>query len=343
MSKYIISEAVEFLEADSDNQTVQQIIIREGQSKNNRLYPKAVLQTATPLFENAKTFADHPTRQDLKNRPERSFTDVTGWLSNVRYDESQQAIVATRHFSPNQKGQDAWKMVYEIVHGNAPTSLFGASINALGDGKPRDDGILEVTAISHVLSVDDVTTPAAGGGFTKLTASVDSIVPLILSELTYREWADGRTDYRDILIKKTKKVRQTGYIRELQAQIQALEATHKILEATNVGLTSQLTTALSDHETVSRELMIEKHIRKLPLSIEGREQLRQTLIRIDESEWQTALDLAYHQAKRETTTPRQPAPQRVHIPVSVGSSANSLKPRADEDFNAWQKRINQRS
>src|SRR5690348_10270816 len=55
-------------------------VIKAGDSKNRRRYPAEVLRRALGLFEGAKVFADHPSRDELRARPERSVRDVIGWL-----------------------------------------------------------------------------------------------------------------------------------------------------------------------------------------------------------------------------------------------------------------------
>lgn len=165
---------VELLEAKDGTPTGSAwdvTVIKAGDSKSRRRYPAEVLRRALGLFEGAKVFADHPSRDELRARPERSVRDVIGWLAEARWDGAGQAIKATLHLTEaagvlRQALVDAWQ--------RGKTDLLGLSINVGADvleSSERGQRWQIVQQITHVGSVDLVTTPAAGGGFDGLLAS----------------------------------------------------------------------------------------------------------------------------------------------------------------------------
>lgn len=164
-----LTEAVDLSEASVDptgHVLENVVLIREGESQNGRYYSGAVLRKAIPVFNGVRAFADHPSKQGAKNRPERSVREITGWYSNVRFEAG--AIRADRQFTFNEAGKDVWALAQDIAEGRAPASLAGLSINATGHatkGEINGKQLLIVEAITGAFSVDDVTTPAAGGAY----------------------------------------------------------------------------------------------------------------------------------------------------------------------------------
>ena len=146
-------------------------VIKAGDSLNGRHYPASTLEAAVPLFEGAKVFADHPSRDEERSRPERSVRDVIGWLQEATWHAADQAIRAQLHLSEaagalRQLLVDAWR-------GNR-ADLLGLSINAEGQIEESVQGGKRrrlVASISAVRSVDLVTVAAAGGRLERLVAS----------------------------------------------------------------------------------------------------------------------------------------------------------------------------
>ena len=178
-----------FLEGtyNPQKQTVDVTIITEGlgNKRDKHFYTAQVLQRAVSekVFEGAKAFADHPSKFDESNLPERSIRDQIGYYFNVHLQTQRDpktgrgvdAIAATFKI---QEGQD-WVngLIRESI---AYKSKFpdrnysGISINADGDAEPQTiDGqeVRAVTHISEVISADVVTLPARGGGFIRFAES----------------------------------------------------------------------------------------------------------------------------------------------------------------------------
>jgi len=342
MSTQLFVESVVLLEADKDNRTVTQKIIAVGESANRRFYPADVVKRATQLFEGVKTYADHPSKNDIVNRPERSISDLTGWIDNVHFNESMNAIVGTRHFTTNQKGQDAWQLAKQVVFENAPPSLFGASINALGKGVKRDDGVLEVTEISRAISVDDVTSPAAGGGFDKLLASDGGIVAAVMSELSYEEWFEARPDFIKRAQNEWKQPRQTKALKAALAEAGGFKAQVERLSEDNATMRQAYEAIVSELDMVRRELVVIETLQKVRgLPAEWRESLRQQLVESDPDEWGTIIATEQQKAKRVSSRiggddfPVRRV-QQAYKPTPI---QESLAPKDGEDYRTWQQRI----
>lgn len=317
MKTQVIIEALDLSEAqiDVENRTVHQRLIAAGKSKNNRVYGETVLQGAAGLFEGRQTYANHPSRSDQRERPERSVRDLTGWLTNVEYREG--ALWATRHFTRNQAGDDTWSLVREIVEGRAPASLLGASINAVGKASAGDDGSVIVEAITAVNSVDDVTTPAAGGGWELLVASNgDSLTGDLLQAMTFEEWFESRPDFVRRVQNEMKTVRQDKALTEaktlaerLTADVQNAQGTIEALEAARVADGEAIT--LLRHEVEVWRVMAGVN---LPES--WKTSLRETLLQSDIADWAVIVERERKKARaagyRQTVTG---AGQQVNNPL----------------------------
>lgn len=137
------------------------LLIQAGTSANRVHYPEDVLRRSAPLFEGTRAYADHPTRDEARTRPERSVRDIVGWYSDVRYDPAVKGLTADFNVLPSagwlREGMlDAYK--------RGKPDLFGFSINAQGrkSGRVVEGGYL-LEGIDSVRSTDVVTVPGAGG------------------------------------------------------------------------------------------------------------------------------------------------------------------------------------
>lgn len=295
-STQVIVEAIDLSEAviDVEAQTVRQRIIRAGRSANGRIYEPDVLRQAAPLFEGIKTFADHPLTE-RSERAERSVRHITGWLEQVTYTED--GLYALRHFTRNQAGQDAWALVRDIVEGRAPASLLGGSINAVGRARKLDNGDWLIESIEAVHSVDDVTTPAAGGQFLPLVASAgDSLTDQLLQAMSYDEYIAARPDYVERLKREWRAVRQTEAVAaaiqerdqarerlvEAEQEAERLRARIADLEAETASLRVELTRK-------GLEAELERALRRAALPANIEEILREELAVLEPERWMEAV------------------------------------------------------
>lgn len=350
-----MTEAVDWAKAkvDTDRRTLKDVVlIQSGMSKNRKLYTASALEKAVPVFEGAKAFADHPTKEDQKSRPERSIRDVAGWYSNVRYQDGK--LVADRHFTRNQAGNDAWGIAQDVASGNAPASLAGLSINAAGIGNVKKDGdgdYVEVEDITYAFSVDDVTSPAAGGAY-KLTASgLDPLVAAELGLLTYEEWFESRPEYRLRLQNEMKKARQDEAVKAemalKEAAVSEAGRLSEVLKKANeriAAVEAERDAALNAVQGKARELAIELALQKVSLKESWKESLRKQMAVKPESEWAALIEAEVVKAKDGHALPR------IEIPVTgkpvLAESKPTLPtfkevtPKPEEDFNAWMERLN---
>lgn len=354
----VLSESLDLTEAqiDHENRVIKQVVlIRAGMSKNRRFYGEQTLKEAVAVFEGAKAYANHPSKDEQKNRPERSIRDITGWYSGVHYHEG--AIRADRYFSRTQAGNDAWAIAEDIVSKRAPATLAGLSINAVGSGAPRkfDDGeALEVTAITAANSVDDVSIPAAGGGYT-LTASDggDEITSGILETLNYQEWLQARPEFTERLKREWKQVRleeatktalaeadqkvKAAEVDTRQAQ-QALTESEKQraqLEAVNEKLVTEV-------QSLRLKLAVNEALENVHLPAVYLNDLRERLPKAPTGEWASMIETELLKVKRSNTSkvPVTHASVNELKPDNIATSIEEVvMPRDNEDVKQWRERI----
>ena len=339
MKTQIIIESLDLSEAsiDAEKRTVRQRLIAAGESKNGRVYSDDVLQQAAPLFEGRQTFANHPSKRDLMDRPERSVLDLTGWLEGVEYKDG--ALWATRHFARNPAGESVWSLVQSIVEGSAPASLLGASINAVGRGR-KDNGKLFVEAITAVNSVDDVTTPAAGGGFFA-EADAATLTDDLLQAMTFEEWYESRPEFVERISKEMKTARQDKALTEAVAlaerRLTELESTQAALqeaEAANVAARDEL-------NRVRRELAIVEALQRVNLPAQWKADLRERLMKSEPAEWDSIISSEVSKAKSAGVQQRVSvtgAGQQISETVVTPKRNNPL-PMPGEDAESWARRI----
>jgi len=165
--------ATEMLEATTINQEkgIYEItLIKEGlTSDKRRYYPRSVLESSVSLFEGTQAYADHPTKSEMKDRPERSIRDLIGVYESVRLDESN----GTTSIKAQLKTLDSAQWVRPLLSmATESANMCGASIHADGTVIPKgSNGADLVESINSVFSTDIVTRPNAGGKVERLIAS----------------------------------------------------------------------------------------------------------------------------------------------------------------------------
>ena len=304
MNTTIFTEAIDLTEAtlDTANRVLQGVVlIRAGESANKRDYPATVLQASIPVFEGVKAYANHPSASDLKERSERSIRDITGWYENVRYDGAR--LVADRHFVPTQAGNDAWALAEMVATGKAPKSLAGLSINAVGKARKRDDGGVVVEAITFAHSVDDVTTPAAGGSYIESAAGSD-LMGALMESMSYDEWVSVRADYAARFEAEHKKVRWNGELKEATrlnteyaTRVQELEAAVGQLQESEAAANARALDA-------EKRVLIVQTLAKVSLPATWKDSLTEALMGTDPDKWDGILQREISKAKSAGHKPR---------------------------------------
>lgn len=173
------------------------ILIQEGLGnlKDGFYYTKEALQSAVPIFEGKKIYADHPSSQEEQTRPERSVRDVLGHFENVKLEETEDGrAILTGEVKVLEGMQYAWArelMSNALAYSKKypDKDFIGLSINASGEAEeikmdeflkenevPESamvkinqakseglDTIRLVSKINDAVSCDLVTEAGAGG------------------------------------------------------------------------------------------------------------------------------------------------------------------------------------
>lgn len=347
----LMTEAIDRSSAtlDADNRVLKNVVlIKAGMSANRKLYKPEALKNSAKVFEGTKAFVNHPSRTEMKERPERSVEHVSGWYKNVRFENNM--LVADRYFSSNAAGQNAFALAQDVLNG-APATLAGLSINAAGVGfAAKDDAgdYIEVENISHAYSVDDVTEPAAGGAY-KLTASGnDPMVEALMQAMSFDEWFQSRPDYIRRVQNEMKTVRQETAIKEVtEAKELALTEAGRLQ-----GELEQMKTSLREAETAreaaealafrkAQELAIVEALGKVSLKQSWKQDLKQKLIQTPEQDWPGLIEAEVRKAKDADALPQVEVPITAQ-PIVTNSSyraSASLAPRPGENEADWRERV----
>ncbi len=170
-------------------------------------YDTEVLERDAKIFEGAKMFWNHPTKEEEKNRPEGDLNNLAAVIeSTPKYEQD----------GPRGAGVYAHAKVFdrykEPIEELAPH--IGVSIRAAGKGKKGTiDGRegLVAEAITHRKSVDFVTEPGAGGEILDLFEAAgrrkkkeDTSMALDMKELTLEQLKESRQDLVDALLKESR-------------------------------------------------------------------------------------------------------------------------------------------
>ena len=343
-----LHEVVRLTEAelDEDARTVKgATIIVPGWSANGRYYPPGVLADAVPLFEGAKAYADHPSKADLKARPERSIHDLAGWYENVRIDDAGrmrgELIVEDARI---------WSKVQAAVTRNP--NYLGISINAVGytvKGEAEGKKGIVVESITHATSGDIVTSPAAGGGFDNLMASDDGMVTAILENVSLDEVRQTRPDLIKALQREWKTPRDSNALIEAKKRNKELAEQNRTDRERLVELGQRL-------EGLRKEVDVDRLLANRHLPDAWKAQLRAELLNAEISKWPSIVEA--EMAKVQTVKPRvtvtgagrpaapaplsaKPASPRNPVANLLGVALDESAPHPDEPFHEWQRRVGQ--
>lgn len=160
ITNFVALREAKILEESESRSRIAIDIISPGESANGRIYEAKMLSEAYHLYEGAKVYLNHPTKQESIQRPERDIRELVGYLESVKPDMAAELVIL--------KHQD---VIMPLIKESIATGrdLIGLSHNVLADvstakgkGGRRKE---RVEAIRAVKSVDIVTEAAAGGKF----------------------------------------------------------------------------------------------------------------------------------------------------------------------------------
>ena len=196
-------ESARLLEAVEGSEGLEWEIecIAAGRSKNRKNYTPGVLQAALPLFEGLTSYANHPSKQEVKDGLERDITKMAGWVTNARWDpnggDGNGSVVGIYHALKTGPIASLLQEAWERKNPNL------VQFSILGEGKQKiakdANGQLfyEVEVIEGLFSLDAVTKGAAGGRVRSLIASAQEEVMKLektIENLTLEELQELRPD-----------------------------------------------------------------------------------------------------------------------------------------------------
>lgn len=205
-SKWRMRGSLREANVDEEKRTVEVVLIEEGLGNfgDMHYYTPEALKSMPTLFDGLKIYADHPSRSDETDRPERSTRDIIGFHSEVRYaeDSGRGKVLSVVKITPGAAFDWAWQQIKEaVVYAKryADKDFVGVSINANGEtiSVPISDFLADypfpddpsvrakveeaaamgkeevfiVQTITDAVSGDMVTEAGAGGKFVRLKES----------------------------------------------------------------------------------------------------------------------------------------------------------------------------
>jgi len=193
-------------------------VIEAGLSETGRSYSEDVLKAAVPLFDGVKMFADHPSVSEEMDRPERSTSNIVGWITEPRWDESEKRIVGTMNLLKTHPIAERVLEAYK----RGRTDLYELSIYGSGKTEPVNENgktYFEVKSIDKIVSVDLVTFGAAGGRIEKLIASIRNKEDEmdVLKDLSAEEILELRPDLLEAVKPEAEEEEDTSLREELEA------------------------------------------------------------------------------------------------------------------------------
>ncbi len=227
-------------EAKFDKGRATVIVIKPGfNATEDRYYPMEMLKRDYKIFEGQKMYADHPTEEEDKNRPERSIKDWVATLSEVTCDESGVVTGVAEILEP-------WLMQkLASLRDKEMLSEMGVSINAVGSAtKGTIDGkeTLVIEKLVAARSVDFVTEPGAGGIVTMYEADRGHDIDLVELSTLKEKRPDLvkliEAGVRNEITEEAKRMSdQEDRITELEGQITTLTTERDTLkEATELAI-----------------------------------------------------------------------------------------------------------
>jgi len=221
----LVQSYMPLTEAKFDKGRATVIVIKAGfNTTEDRYYPAEVLKRDYGIFEGMKMYADHPTEEEDKARPERSIRDWVATLTEVTCDEIGTVTGVAEIVEP-------WLMQkLASLRDKEMLSEMGISINAVGSAsKSTIDGkeTLVIEKLVACRSVDFVTEPGAGGVVTLYESDRNHDIDLI--ELaTLKEHRPDLVKAIEATVRAeiTKEVKKTmeneDRIKDLEGQIETL-------------------------------------------------------------------------------------------------------------------------
>jgi len=251
-----LSSYVPLTEAMIDKGRATVVVIKAGfNTSGDRYYPAEMLQRDCGIFEGAKMYADHPTAEEDKARPERSIRDWVATLSGVTCDENGTVTGVAEVI-------ESW-MLQKLasLRDKAMLSEMGVSIDAVGSAsKGQIDGkeTLIIERLVAARSVDFVTEPGAGGIVTFYEADKKKDIDLVdLSALRERRPDLIKAVEAEVRAELKQEVKQTM---DYEAEIKDRDGQIETLTKERDGLKTQMEEAARIALIAETKAIVEKAV-----------------------------------------------------------------------------------
>ncbi len=241
MSRLLGREMVQLEESayDGDLGEVDVTIIRPGfNASRSRFYPADMLRRDKGIFEGLKMFADHPTPQEQRDKPERSVRGWVGSITNVTEGRDGEIRGRAKIVEPWFREKLGLLKQQGLLH------EMGVSIVALGEGVKTTMEGTKTRLIERLVkgrSVDFVTFAGAGGQV-ECFESADHPEDLNDIELVdVDRLTETRPDLIEIIEAQTraKLAKESSGMEEKDKEITELTEANKTLTTQNTELTAE--------------------------------------------------------------------------------------------------------
>jgi hypothetical protein len=247
-------------------------IMRPGfNSSKSRNYTKEAVQSSVTLFEGAKMYANHATKSEEKERPERDIRDWVSTLKNIHISKVTGESLGEAHV------HSGWfkEMGQGLLQAGTLNKL-GVSINTLGRGSRRKvDGVdtfVVESFIDHPFkSVDFVTEPGAGGQ-AGVTESVQGVDAYLMDLVQLREARPDLVKEVEAEIENKNKP-EVAKKMELQETIDKLTADNAVLIKEKIELAAKIEEAAKAKARTEAQTVITAAIGKSTLPDAAKERL----------------------------------------------------------------------
>lgn|GEM_PF-4349743 len=179
-------------------------------SPGGKYYTRESIATVVPMIEGAKSFADHPTDREERERPQRSVRELVGYWTDAKQEADGRATATLVLLESAAWLKPALVTAEEL---NSKGIVFvGPSINGygsarIGDAEGRRGKIVE--SVKRLQSIDIVTEPGAGGTVDKLLEGAKpnkEDEPMDWTKITFEELKKHRPD----LLPKEEPLKETA-------------------------------------------------------------------------------------------------------------------------------------
>jgi hypothetical protein len=150
------------------------IIISQGMGNlvDRNYYTAEAVQSGVQVYEGKKAYFDHPTPEDMEQRPGRSVRETCGHYENCRAEKDESGLLVLKAFFVPEKGTgiaDKLDHAIEYKKKYPQSDYIGISINGDGEGFEMDydeikgETIHAITKLTNAVSADIVTEAGAKG------------------------------------------------------------------------------------------------------------------------------------------------------------------------------------